>query len=111
MRLTKKKAKELSIKKWGYAVKNGGKINVDHLRVDVPELKHLLHECGYCQIYFYDETKTISSCGKCPIRPKIKDYDDLNESGCEQSKHPHRIWWLEKTKENARAVLDLIKNS
>lgn len=110
MKLTKEKAKELSILKWKLIIKNDGKLPIN-LFDEYPELEKLRHYCGYCELYFKTHNKMLSSCVKCPINPNIKDYNDLEQSGCAQKIHPFHIWWVNSTKENAQAVLDLIEKS
>ncbi len=109
MELTKKQAKEFSIKKWEYIVKNNG--NSNDLVTNIPELKVLNNQCGYCQKYVDTISRTLNDCAECPIRPKIKDYDDYDFLGCSQFSHPYNVWGKNPTKENAQLLLDLIKNS
>lgn len=111
MKLTKKKAKELCIKKWEYIVNNDGILDGERLRFAIPEIKDLSAECAYCELYLYTVSAKIYYCFECPLRPKYsKDYDEY-DYGCLQQNHPFNIWWDNKTKENAQKVLDLIKNS
>lgn len=94
MELTKKKAIELSIKKWEWIVENDG--SEDFLLDEIPELNDLSANCGLCEKYW----KNDAFCRKCPIN---KDHD------CYDKKHLFHIWLYDKTKKNAQKVLDLIK--
>ena len=109
MKLTKAKAKELSIKKWEYIVGNGGR--EEGLYNVYPEMKLLKCGCALCERFILTQSKRFGSCFECPIRPKLKEYDDLEWSGCLQDLHPYSTWLGHGTKENAQAVLDLIKKS
>ena len=97
MKLTKKQAKELSIKKWEYIVGNNGK--EDGLIKACPELEKLIAHCGYCEIYI--------ACDKCPIYFKKGEF----RYGCGSELHPWDKWSCYHTKSNAQRVLDLIKQS
>lgn len=105
MKLTKKEAVELSIKKWEFLVENPEGDPLDKY----PELEELIAKCGLCEKYFNTTTLKLSVCGRCPIRPKVKDYDGVG-CGCLQTKHPWNRWMDYPTSENAQAVLDLIKS-
>jgi len=109
--MNKKEAKELCILKWEYIVKCGGDYDPWDLLSEHPQLKSLTNHCAYCKLYFSTRTKTLLNCGKCPIRLKIKDYNDLDEAGCGQENHPFNKWFNYRTKKSAQAVLDLIKKS
>ena len=108
MKLTKRQAKALSIKKWEFIVKNGGDPHLKRLPIEVRDLRA---HCGYCEKYFtlHGASSVRSVCGKCPL---VKN-EDLNaiDSGCVQPGHPYAIWASSSTKENAQAVLDLIRKS
>lgn len=113
--LTKKEAKELSIKKWEYIVEKKGAFP-SNLTVMIPELKGLSYSCGYCEKYLNTYGKTLDQCEKCPLRPKIKDYDDLTNVGCCQAVHPFDKWYnIEETSPDAlqyaKELLELIKKS
>ena len=95
MRLTKKQAKELSIKKWEYIVGNDGRQDINGLIDKHPELEHLEAHCGYCEKY-HDNLE------KCPI---------FLNSCCGGRSHPWNIWSDNHTEANAQKVLDLIKES
>ncbi len=101
MKLTKKKAIELSILKWEWIVKNDG--SEKGLIDAIPELEKLKAHCGLCELYVEDNT--IRYCYGCPICPK-KWYN----LGCMKSGHKWYIWSNNPTKENAQKVLDLIKS-
>jgi len=105
-KLTRKEAFELSIEKWKMIVKANGK----YLQEIRNKFGHLEGECGLCEKYNNTQTTTLIDCAKCPIRPKIKDYDDIYSAGCLQKTHPFTKYWVNKTKENAQLVLDLIKS-
>ena len=103
MKLTRKEAFQLSIDKWTEIVENDGVENVDILR----KYEFLDNGCGLCEKYLHASNEALKYCAKCPIRPKVNDYNDLEDSGCAQECHP--FYKCEnQTKENAQAVLDLI---
>jgi Zn finger protein HypA/HybF involved in hydrogenase expression len=105
MKLTRKQAFELSIKKWeAWAMGNETPYEIMKL--------NLTCECGLCEKYIRTSYNNIWFCAKCPIRPKIKDYDRNSaiSTGCNQSIHPFSNWRKNKTTENAQKVLDLIKS-
>jgi hypothetical protein len=102
MKLTKKKAIELSIKKWEIFVNNDGFYN--NLFEILPEVEQFPGNCAFCELYNSIEKQ----CKGCPIRPDFHDYTHSLFTGCFQDKHPYNIWLTNKTKENAQAVLDLI---
>jgi len=93
MKLTKKQAKELSVKKWEYIVNNDGR---DYgLLKKYPELDNLQSSCGYCEKYL---------CDDCPINNGFL-------SGCVSKNHPYYKWTKNYTKANAQRMLNLILNS
>lgn len=99
--LTKAQAKKLSI------IKIEGIIEYGYVSPQVtkyPILKYLRSYCAYCEKYRNTKTETLDICGKCPIRPKVKDYDSIEETGCLQRCHPFN-------KGNWKALLTLIKES
>ena len=103
MKLTKKQAKELSIKKWELVVANDGK-PIEHYP---PELFVLQAQCGYCEKYLslnYNIIK-LKRCGRCPL---IISREYEYSFACDQSDHPFNIWKKNKTRENAQVMLDLI---
>jgi len=89
MKLTRKKAFELSIKKWELIVENDGK----NLDVWPKDLDSIMSHCGLCQFY---------GCKDCPL--------NLDGLCCVNWPHPWSIWRNDQTKENAQAVLELIKS-
>jgi len=110
MELTRKKAFELSIKKWDIIVNKGWGY---FKRYTPHEIEKLNSRCGLCELYFYTSNKKLRHCAKCPIRPKIKDYNDFFGCGCRQDIHPYNYWYAfteKDDKEYAQAVLDLIKS-
>ncbi len=110
MKLTNKKAIELSILKWEWIVKNDGDDNSSELLEAIPELENIEEYCGLCHKYLkvtYDPYSV--SCDKCPI-DIIKTKKNNHTSGCWQNEHPFNIYECETTKENAQKVLDLIKS-
>lgn len=100
MKLTKKKAKELSILKWEYIVSN--KRSDEGLIDKCPELKELKAHCGYCAKY------SNGNCKNCPINLGL---NDGYGSACMKERHPYNKWWEMNTKANAQKVLDLIRES
>jgi len=109
MKLTKKQAKELCIKKWTYIVENNGKVS--GLTGKCPELSTLNGYCGYCEKYVETSSKTLKRCFKCPIRPKIKDYDNKYNKGCLQLISPCYNYSCNPCRETAQLVLNQIINS
>ena len=108
MKLTKKKAKALSIKKWEWIVKNNG--NDVGLSEAIPELGYLTFQCGFCEKYW------DNGCNKCPL--------NINGVTCINKDSLYYKWLYKLTlmkmfkidsysinKKNAQAVLDLIKES
>jgi hypothetical protein len=101
MELTKKKAIELSIKKWEWIVENWDAkylagINYEQLIRELPKLKFLNGLCGLCE--FHD-----GGCLLCPLGAD-------SGSGCDTEGHAWSNWYDDRTKENAQKVLDLIKS-
>jgi len=107
MKLTKKQAKEPSIEKWEMTVEADGNVTEEILT----RFQIYLNGCAYCEKYYYTCSEKFDYCFKCPIRPKISEYDDISDAGCCQECHPYIKWQSDQTKENAQAVLDLIKES
>lgn len=98
MKLTKKKAIELSILKWEWIVENhNDSYNyINEMLHDIPELKILSAgnlRCGICD---------YNHCYDC-----ILAHIDYN---CGDSMSAYSIWCADTTKANAQAVLDLIKS-
>lgn len=110
MKLTKERAKELSIRKWEWIIENNGFVNNDRLIEELPELFDLAHYCGLCELYCFEHDSELSHCLNCPIRPKREYYNNTTNTGCFQRIHPYYIWYNEPNIENAQAVLELIKN-
>jgi hypothetical protein len=104
MKLTKAKAKELSIRKWELIVLGRG--SDFGIWTAMPELYELTNSCGYCEKYMHINLPV--NCGKCPIRPP--DYVP-GSCGCNYDNHPFQIWNENRTTKKAQAVLDLIKKS
>jgi hypothetical protein len=110
MKLTKKRAKELCIKKWEYIVKMGGKYNFIELEEAIPQLIGFRFFCAYCELYFFKSNKQLHYCAKCPLVIITHDYN-FDEGGCCQKNHPYELWQKNPSKETAQAVLDLILKS
>jgi hypothetical protein len=105
MKLTKKKAVELSIKKWRYILSQcPSKVNglsghnddiVDaaygDIDVCIPELKDLRSHCGLCEYYNMD-------CVKCELE------------SCMNDNLWYSTWWNMPTKKNAKKVLKKLKS-
>ncbi len=102
---TLQEAYELVLNKWEYIVNNNG--SIEGLNDALPELKHLISRCGYCD-YFLAKNDNKAACYNCPLNTKPKIYDDFI---CCMPNHPWMIWFESKTKENAEAMLDLIKKT
>jgi hypothetical protein len=98
MKLTKKKAIELSIAKWQLHVQHNGYCeNLDTL---LPEIKDFAGHCGLCELY------GMNGCKGCPIL--LNPEKQLWQTGCQQHNHPFLIWSINNSVETAQAVLDLI---
>lgn len=109
MKLTKKQAVELSIKKWEYIVKNKG--DESDIKEYMTDLSLMQNQCPLCEKYWnYTSsfTKYADICTTCPLI--IKSILTIDDSGCLQPGHPFLLWNDNKTKKNAQAVLDLIKS-
>jgi hypothetical protein len=104
MKLTRKEAFRLSILKWEYIVENDGQ---DVIPGEVESLD-MIGNCALCEKYLHTTDTVLRQCAECPIRPDIKDYDELGGMGCRQEVHPFQIW--DYTKETAIKVLELIKS-
>jgi len=113
MKLTKKQAKDLSIKKWEYIIKNNG--DGFGLLIEIPELNKLKYNCGFCEKYIYSTGGQLIYCRKCPIRPKLKDYNNDYNSGCLQDVHFYKRWGCAINPKDrikyAKLLLDQIKES
>jgi hypothetical protein len=102
MKLTRKQAFELSIKKWE------AKVNCEAKPVEVVIL---LNECGLCEKYYYSNEFNLGQiCEKCPIRSRLGANYKFTDPGCYQKGHPYFNWTKDKSTENAQKVLDLIKS-
>jgi hypothetical protein len=93
--MTPSQSKALSIKKWKWIVDNNGKYK--GLTDAMPELKELVSECSFCEVYF----STFQMCRYCPLA-------NDNFVGCPNTMHPYSIWRNDQTKENAQDMLNLI---
>ena len=79
--MTFKQAKRLSILKQQYLVERP-KTELWDIPFLIPELKRIIHACGFCHLYF-QETEN-GCCQKCPL---AIGYDTSRNSACSQS-HP-----------------------
>jgi len=126
-------AKELSIAKWEYIVKNNG--STEYLVKNIPQLDKLAGRCGLCHLAtdfddgeydcYIDENHT-----KCPLmvyneeyeafincngidhyfeEANGKDEDEIEDFDNHKKDHPWHNWQKNRTKKNAQAVLNLIK--
>lgn len=98
MKLTLKKAFELSIEKWEMIVKNNG----DHPDKYPKEITCLINKCGLCE---YNEPRGPDMCNGCPINCGTIGVYGVS---CNADEHLYTIWSDDRTKANAQAVLDLI---
>ena len=109
MKLTKKEAVELSIKKWEWIVENDGILVSILLYEKIPKLSVLISGCGLCEKYIKTDDNHHYSCYKCPIISN--DYNPKEENlGCRTKGHVWNKWTHKQTKKNAQKVLDLIKS-
>ena len=92
MKLTKKKAKELCIRKWECIVDNNGIHNNKKLISVIPEIKSYPWLCAYCELYLDTESAKFDYCFECPLRMKYSKYYDLRQTGCLQLDHPLGMW-------------------
>jgi hypothetical protein len=106
--LTRRQAKELSIKKWEWIVSEGGNVMPYQAAGAIPELEYLDNYCGFCELYFKDR-----SCKGCPLNLKNKVYSEEDNCGCgcHEKNHPYDNWMNNSTVENAQVVLDLINKA
>ena len=100
MKLTLKKAFELSIEKWEWIVKNNGYEDTSTLIDDIPSLKGLHAQCGLCQKYHEAIVGQRDGCKNCPLL--------INVGYCMTNLHPYYEWRMNSNKGNAKAVLSLI---
>jgi len=110
MKLTKKKAKKLSILKWESHVIAGGED--DYFIEENPEFELFENECPFCELFIHESDKKtgLQTCYGCPLKPILENYN-FDLCGCLQNGHPYAKWDDERTEENAQGVLNLIKNS
>lgn len=109
--MKKSKAKMFCIKKWWTIFTNDG-VDLSDEQAEKLGVALFQANCAYCEKYWSTSTKKLSICGKCPIRPKVKDYNSLSESGCTQKCHPFHKWLKEDISvETTTVMLDLIINS
>ena len=94
MKLTKKKAIELSIEKWEYIIKRNGQYEIPDSCVG------LINGCGLCEYYNLQ-------CQTCVLSIK-KNNGRIH--GCDSIEHVYGQWRRNNTTENAQKVLDLIKS-
>jgi hypothetical protein len=98
-----KEAKQLSILKWELIVANDGKM-MHRFRFpkEIQELKAL---CGFCH-YQCERKDVFSICDGCKFMEanNASCVDDYSENDI------YTTWRMRTTKENAEAVLNLIKN-
>ena len=103
MKLNRKQAFELSIKKWE-AIARGDKIPQDILDM------HIKSNCGLCEKYCNTtHISHVDNCGECPINI-IPFKGNGGDFGCNRNGHSHRKYWEDPTTEKAQKVLDLIKS-
>jgi hypothetical protein len=104
MKLTRKQAFDYSIRRWE-ALLNGQDIPKEILSLE------LRSDCGLCEKYRLTSSPSLRFCAKCPIRPKVKEYNLLADFGCKQNIHPFNQWCkTSRSLEPAKKVLDLIKS-
>lgn len=103
-----KTAVALSLAKWRYIVKNNG--SNTGLTDKHPELIGMIGNCGLCELC-KNEGLTIHECFyKSNDKTFPCPFIINNEiCGAESSKHPWLIWHHNKTKVNAKVVLDAVK--
>jgi len=80
--MTFEEAKQLSILKWEYLVEHP-KTELDDIPYRIPQLRQILHHCGFCHLYF-QETEN-GYCKKCPL---AIGYDVSKHPACAQQHHP-----------------------
>ncbi len=120
-KLTKEKAKELSIKKWEFIIEKGGDADIE----DIPEVKHFKYKCPYCELFVKKDEYGYEYCDGCPLDLPKEEYTYTKDDsdwmsptekevyfkGCCQDNHPWSIWNDDPTVENAEAILKLIKEN
>jgi hypothetical protein len=98
MKLTRRKALELSIEKWiGIVLNNGNKLETFNTT-------GFYFGCPLCSVYW------DRGCKGCPL---VLPNSDLKEAlGCQQDGHPWKIWYYNKRQASsgnkARKVLTLL---
>lgn len=95
MEKTLKEAVKWSLVKWNYIYNNNG--SEKGLIEANTELASLKYECGLCEMF----DNSTTPCAKCPLV--------INGKVCRDIPHPWIAWYIHKTKDDAKAVLDLIK--
>jgi hypothetical protein len=116
MELTKQLALKLSIFKWlamteEYKIGLYWRTILENINKDLYiKIRSCLNECSLCEKYLSTKSKTLDRCADCPIRPKLKNYNDINALGCLQHHHPFRIGMIDR-EECAKAVLDLLTST
>ena len=98
MKLSRKQAFELSIKKWECIVENDGDERI--VLKKYPRFKDYKGDCPLCELY------SDNACKECPIKPKRI----TSRFGCSNKTHPWSIWFDNSNSKNAQKVLDLIKS-
>jgi hypothetical protein len=96
-------------------VDNNGKIAMDLLIADHPELNSLLFYCGFCERYIKDRYK---DCSPCPLSMRAYNVPQYKHAAhCGLHIHPYNQYiddWTsgkETAIEKAVIMLNLIKNS
>lgn len=94
--MNQRELKYWALLKWRYIVQNDGELY--GLVSRYPELRLFKSQCSYCS-HFLDN----GGCYECPL--------GLDGIGiCNRLYHPYDIWRLNRTPQNAQALLDLIKS-
>jgi hypothetical protein len=91
--MNQRELKYWALLKWRYIVQNNGS-EIRLLNV-YPYLVNFKFRCSYCNIY------NNYKCYTCPV--------NVNNQNCLHNKHPYTTWLWYNNKENAQAVLDIIK--
>lgn len=99
-KLTLKEAKRLSLLKWEFIVNNGGDFGLGKMITEQPELKSLNNNCGFCE-------RAAQKFGGCQDKSNCPLW--VGNLACPDTGHPWDTWRDISTRENAEAVLDLIK--
>lgn len=96
--------KQKCLKQWRWIVAHPGSDKLDWAEAHPKEVKEVKDHalCYACLETFVRET----GCKACPIRWSVDE-----QCHCCFGENPYKIWNADKTAANAKAVLEVIKNT